>query len=95
MKAVGLVLLVALATSSGVALGQGAELLRSRGCVGCHDAERTKVGPSLKEIRSKYGGDASKAPQIVARMKEGKGHPKIAASDADLTAAVQAAISAK
>jgi cytochrome c len=95
MKAAAIALLVALAGSGSAALGQGMELLRSKGCVGCHDAERTKVGPSLKDIRAKYGGDTSRAPQIVARMKDGKGHPKIAAPDADLTAAVQAAITAK
>ena len=95
MKPFSLALVIVLVAPSGAAFAQGTELLRSKGCVGCHDAERTRVGPSLKDIRAKYGGDTSKAPQIVARMKEGKGHPKVAASDADLAAAVQAAITAK
>jgi cytochrome c551/c552 len=86
----------ALATTllaSGAALGQDA--LRARGCTNCHDAERRKVGPSLREIGAKYKGDRSKAPDIVARMKEGKGHPKVAGADAELRAAVEAALSTR
>jgi cytochrome c551/c552 len=79
--------------ASGAAFGQDA--LRSTGCTSCHDADKRKVGPSLREIGAKYKGDKSKAPQIVARMKEGKGHPKVAGADAELQAAVEAAFSAR
>ena len=54
-----------------------------------------KVGPSFREIGARYKGDKSKAPEIVAKMKEGRGHPKVAGSDAELQAAVEAAVSAK
>ena len=91
MKIVFLALAAFLA--SGGALGQ--EILRARGCVNCHDAEKRKVGPSLREIGAKYKGDKSKAPEIVAKMKEGKGHPKVAGSDAVLRAAVEAAVSTR
>jgi cytochrome c551/c552 len=84
---------LAAAFASGAAFGQDA--LRSRGCTNCHDTEKHKVGPSLREIGAKYKGDKSKAPQIVARMKEGKGHPKVAGADAELQAAVEAAFAAK
>lgn len=79
--------------ASGGALGQ--EILRASGCLDCHDAEKRKVGPSLREIGARYKGDKSKVRDIVARMKEGKGHPKVAGSDAELRAAVEAAVSAK
>jgi cytochrome c len=82
---------LAAAFASSGALGQ--EVLRAKGCVSCHDMDERKVGPSLREIRAKYKGDKSKAPEIVAKMKEGKGHPKVAGSDAELRAAVEAAVS--
>jgi cytochrome c len=84
---------LAAAFACGAALGQDA--LRSKGCTNCHDVDKRKVGPSLREIGAKYHGDKSKAPQIVARMKEGKGHPKVAGADSELQAAVEAAFSTK
>ena len=84
---------LAAAFASGAALGQ--EVLRARGCVNCHDLDKRKIGPSLREIGAKYKGNASSAGDIVTRMKEGKGHPKVAGSDAELKAAVEAAVSVK
>src|SRR5205085_1756870 len=81
MNRASVALLICLAAASGAVWAQGTELLRSKGCLNCHDAERTRVGPSLRDIRARYKGDTSKSADIVARMKEGKGHPKIAASD--------------
>jgi cytochrome c len=86
-------LALAAAFATGPALGQ--EVLRARGCINCHDADKRKVGPSFRDIGAKYKGDKSKVSDIVARMKEGKGHPKVAGSDAELQAAVEAAVSAK
>lgn len=79
--------------ASGAALGQ--DVFRARGCVNCHDMDKRKIGPSFRDIGAKYKGDKSKASDIVARMKEGKGHPKVAGSDAELQAAVEAAVSTK
>ena len=59
-------------------------MLKSKGCNNCHEAYKKKVGPSYKDIAAK-GGD-SKA--IVAKLKDGKGHPKVVATDAELSAAV-------
>ena len=53
-------------------------------CSNCHDAEKKKAGPSLKDIAAKGG----KTDEIVAKMKEGKGHPKVNKPEADLKAAV-------
>ncbi len=67
------------------------DVLKSKGCLNCHDAEKKKVGPSLKDIAAKK----PKADEVVAKMKDGKGHPKVAGSDADLKAAVEAAEATK
>lgn len=72
----------------------GADVVKSK-CAACHDAEKKKVGPAFKDIAAKYKGDKNAEAGIVAKMKEGKGHPKVAASDDELKAAVKQVLSAK
>jgi len=80
------------ALAAGVVLAQsGPEVLKAKGCNNCHEADKKKVGPSYKDIAAK-GGDAK---ALVAKLKEGKGHPKVAASDAELDAAVGHILSMK
>lgn len=91
-------LLLVLAVSAGVAAGAAqaqSDVLKAKGCLGCHDAEKKKVGPSFKDIAAKYKGDKAQVAPIVAKMKEGKGHPKSAVADADLTAAVGQVLATK
>jgi cytochrome c len=64
-------------------------------CMGCHDMEKKKVGPSFKDVAAKYKGNKDAQAMLVAKIKDGKGHAKIAGSDDDLKAAVGAALSAK
>ena len=64
-------------------------------CMGCHDMDKKKVGPSFKDITKKYKGNNDAAGMVIAKMKEGKGHPKVAGSDAELKSAVDAALAAK
>ena len=78
-----------------MALANGNAVAQSGPCTGCHDSDKRKVGPAFKEIGARYKGDKSKAGDIVARMKEGKGHPKVAGSDAELKAAVESALSTR
>jgi cytochrome c len=93
MKASVLVIAAAAAVAAGAANAQsGAEVLKSKGCLNCHEADKKKVGPSFKDIAAKNQG---KQAQLVAKLKEGKGHPKIAASDAELNAAVKQVLSTK
>lgn len=66
----------------------GADVVKGK-CVACHDAEKKKVGPSFKDIAAKNKGSKDAKGKIVAAMKEGKGHPKVNASDAELNAAVE------
>ncbi|HEU4352060.1 MAG TPA: c-type cytochrome [Burkholderiales bacterium] len=93
MKASVLVIAAAAALAAGAAYAQsGADVLKSKGCLNCHEADKKKVGPAFKDIAAKQKG---KQAELVAKLKEGKGHPKIAASDAELNAAVQAVLATK
>ena len=90
MKAI----LVALAATgilmAGAVQAQDAALKK---CMGCHDVDKKKVGPAFKDAAAKNKGNAGAADAIVAKMKDGKGHPKVAGSDEELKAAVTAALS--
>ena len=86
MKAIAIVTAAACALGAGAVLAQSApDFLKSKGCLNCHDVEKKKVGPSFKDIAAKKKGQEA---AMIARLKEGKGHPKIAASDAELKGAV-------
>jgi len=69
----------------------GGDVLKAKGCVNCHDADKKKVGPSMKDIAAKKG----KPEALVAKIKEGKGHPKVNATDAELKAAVDQVLATK
>ena len=60
------------------------ELADKAGCNKCHAMDTKKMGPSYKDMGKKL--KSAKAEEIVTKLKEGKGHPKQAASDADLLA---------
>ena len=73
----------------------GAEVVKAKGCLGCHEVDKKKVGPAYKEVAAKYKGDKAAQSTLMAKLKEGKGHPKIAASDAELKAAVEYVLATK
>jgi cytochrome c551/c552 len=73
------------------ALAQADDPLKANGCLNCHDKDKKKVGPAFKDAAAK----GLKADDVVAKMKEGKGHPKLAKPDADLKKAVETALSTK
>ncbi len=81
--------LAALVACSGLLVAAGAPAvaadLKATGCLNCHDAEKKKMGPSFKDIKAKK----PKADEVVAKMKEGKGHPKQNKPESDLKAAVE------
>jgi cytochrome c len=80
------IIALAAALAAGVALAQsGADVLKTKGCNNCHEADKKKVGPSYKDIAAKSKG---KEAAITAKLKEGKGHPKVSASDAEIKAAL-------
>ena len=96
MRTLLVVFAAAGALAAGVGFAQsGADVLKSKGCLGCHDMNTKKVGPAYKDVAAKYKGDKGAAATLVEKLKDGKGHPKIAATDAELKAAVGTVLSTK
>ncbi|OGA25144.1 MAG: hypothetical protein A3I02_08600 [Betaproteobacteria bacterium RIFCSPLOWO2_02_FULL_67_26] len=96
MRAILWVVAAAGALAAGYGFAQsGADVLKAKGCMGCHDTDKKKVGPAFKDVAAKYKGNKGAAGALVAKLKDGKGHAKIAASDAELKAAVGAVLSTK
>ena len=69
--------------------------LKAGGCIGCHDLEKKKMGPAFKDVAAKYKDSKDAAGTLAAKLKEGKGHPKINKSDDEIKSALGAALSAK
>ena len=89
MKAIFVVVVAAGVLVAGPAFAQsGADVVKAKGCLGCHDVAVKKVGPAFKDVAAKYKGDTKAAEALASKLKEGKGHPKIAASDDELKAAI-------
>jgi len=78
--------------AAGVMAGGVAQAQVPAKCAGCHDMEKKKVGPSFKDSAAKYKDNKDAVASIVAKMKDGKGHPKIAGTEDELKAAVTAAL---
>ena len=79
------VLILGMLARSGAALSQsGDDLLKAKGCLGCHDFDKKKVGPAYKDVAAKYKGDANAEAMLVAKLKDGKGHMKINASESEI-----------
>jgi cytochrome c len=83
-----------LVTGAGYAQS-GADVVKAKGCLNCHELDKKKVGPGFKEVAAKYKDDKGAAGKLIAKLKEAKTHPKVEASDAELKAAVQYVLSAK
>ena len=95
MKPRNIALLIALpglllAASAGAETG--AEMLKSKGCLNCHDAEKKKVGPSMKDIAAKKAG---KQDELVAKVRDAKGHPKVKATEDEIKATVAEVLKTK
>jgi cytochrome c len=96
MKSLSLVLVTVGVLAAGAAYAQsGADVLKAKGCLNCHEMDKKKVGPAYKDVAAKYKGNKKAAGELVAKLKEGKGHLKIEASDAELKAAVQHVLATK
>lgn len=96
MKAVLMVLAVAGALAAGSSQAQsGAEVLKAKGCLNCHDFDKKKVGPAYKDVAAKYKGNKDAPGQLVAKLKAGNNHPKVQATDAELNAAVKQVLATK
>jgi cytochrome c551/c552 len=55
-----------------LASGSGAEkLLQENGCVGCHALGERLVGPSFKEVATRYAADPEAAKKLGAKIRQG------------------------
>ena len=80
---------------AGTAAAQsGDDLLKSKGCMNCHAADTKKVGPSFKDIAAKHK-DPKDMDAMVDKLKNGKGHGKVAASDAEIKAMLTTILATK
>jgi len=96
MRTVLVIVAAAGALAAGVGFAQsGADVAKTKGCMNCHEVDKKKVGPAFKDVAAKYKGDQGAPGMLVGKLKEGKGHPKTAATDEELKAAVGYALSAK
>src|SRR3990170_4561317 len=67
------------ALAAGLGFAQpGADILKAKGCLNCHETDKKKVGPSFKDVAAKYKGDKGAPGMLVGKLKEGTGHPKAA-----------------
>ena len=96
MKSSLIAIAAAAVLTAGAAYAQsGPEVVKAKGCLNCHDVETKKAGPSFKDLAAKYRSDKDAPKTLAAKLKEGKGHMKIAATDAEIAAALQYVLSVK
>ncbi|HXV09818.1 MAG TPA: c-type cytochrome [Burkholderiales bacterium] len=96
MRTMLAMLAIAGALTAGFGFAQsGAGVVKEKGCLNCHEVDKKKVGPSFKDIAAKYKGNKGAEGSLTAKLKDGTGHPKAAASDAEIKAAVQHVLSTK
>ena len=84
------VMATALVIAAGTARAQtaptkdGAALAQKNGCFNCHDVDKKKVGPPLKEAAAQYKGKSN--AEAAAAIKASKAHANVTASDEDMQA---------
>lgn len=93
MKSILIAAAIGIGLAGGIAQAQQ-DPLKAK-CTGCHDMDKKKVGPSFKDAAAKNKDNKDAASALVTKMKEGKGHPKVAGTDAELKAAADAALAVK
>ncbi|MFO1304653.1 MAG: cytochrome C' [Burkholderiales bacterium] len=71
------------------AQGKPEDLMKANGCMNCHDIATKKVGPAFKDVAAKFKGKADAEKTLVAQLKDGKGHPQVKASEADIATMVK------
>lgn len=86
---------MAAAATLAAGVAQADDVLKDKGCVKCHEADKKKVGPAMKDIAAKHKGNKDAEAMLVAKIKDGKGHPKSKESEDDLKAAVKQMLSTK
>jgi cytochrome c len=95
LKVMMLVAAGALLSMGAVSAQDTAALLKSKNCLNCHDVDAKKMGPSYKELTTKHAGNKDAVLTIIKKLKEGQGHMKVSATDDELKAMVEFALSQK
>lgn len=103
MKRVAIIVAAALAAAASFPAGANAELAKKHACFACHAVDKKLVGPSYKEVASKYGADGAAAAKLFDKVKKGSQGtwgqvpmpPNPAVPDADVRALVKWILSQK
>jgi cytochrome c len=93
MKSLMFAVLAAVGLSAAGVAQANADLAQKSGCMTCHSVDTKKMGPAFKDVAKKYKGQASAEADLVAKLKAGKGHPAVKASEEDTKALVKWALS--
>lgn len=88
MRALMVAVLAAGVMAAGVA-NASEDIAKKAGCTNCHAVDTKKMGPAFKDVAKKYKGNATAEADLTAKLKAGKGHPAVKASDDDLKAVVK------
>ncbi len=83
MKSLMFAVLAAVGLSAAGVAQASAELAQKSGCMTCHAVDTKKMGPAFKDVAKKYKGNATAEADLVAKLKSGKGHPAVKASEED------------
>jgi len=70
--------------AAGAYAADGADVAKAKGCLNCHAVDTKKVGPAYKDVAAKYKDNKNAEADLTAKLKSGKGHPKVSASDDEL-----------
>jgi cytochrome c len=89
MKSLMFAVLAAAGLSVAGVAQASADLAQKAGCNTCHAVDTKKMGPSYKDIAKKYKGNATAEADLLTKLKSGKGHPAVKASDDDTKAVVK------
>lgn len=65
------VALVMAGLSFGGTVHASAELAKSKNCMACHAVDRKVVGPALRDVAAKYGGNKDAQARLVASITKG------------------------
>ncbi len=66
-----------------------ADKANAAGCMKCHDVDKKKMASSFKDIAAKNKGNKDYVDAAVKKLASGSGHPKSAASEAELKAIME------
>ena len=86
MKSFVIAALAATSLMLGGVAHASADKANAAGCMKCHDVDKKKMASSFKDIAAKNKANSGYAAEATAKIAGGKGHPKSAASEADVKA---------